>query len=42
MLVIGGSGAAKIRSYMKPNIPEANTNYAVTDPKQEVLTVTDG
>ena len=33
VLVIGGSGAAKTRSYVKPNILEANTNYVVTDPK---------
>ena len=42
VLVIGGSGAAKTRSYVKPNILEANTNYVVTDPKQEVLTATGG
>ena len=42
VLVIGGSGAAKTRSYAKPNILEANTNYVVTDPKQEVLTATGG
>ena len=42
ILVIGGSGAAKTRSYVKPNILEANTNYVVTDPKQEVLTATGG
>ena len=41
-LVIGGSGSAKTRSYVKPNILEANTNYVVTDPKQEVLTATGG
>ena len=33
VLVIGGSGAGKSRSYVKPNILEANTNYVVTDPK---------
>ena len=33
VLVIG-SGAAKTRSYVKPNILEANTSYVVTDPKQ--------
>ena len=37
VLVIGGSGAAKTRSYVKPNILEANTNYVITDPKMEVL-----
>ena len=39
---IGGSGAAKTRSYVKPNILEANTNYVITDPKMEVLTATGG
>ena len=42
VLVIGGSGSAKTRSYVKPNILEANTNYVITDPKQEVLTATGG
>lgn len=42
VLVIGGSGAAKTQSYVKPNILEANTNYVVTDSKQEVLTATGG
>ena len=42
VLVIGGSGAAKARSYVKPNILEANTNYVITDPKMEVLTATGG
>ena len=42
VLVIGGSGAAKPRSYVKPNILEANTNYVITDPKMEVLTATGG
>ncbi|MFQ9917644.1 MAG: type IV secretory system conjugative DNA transfer family protein [Flavonifractor plautii] len=36
------SGSAKTRSYVKPNILEANTNYVITDPKQEVLTATGG
>ena len=40
VLVIGG--AAKTRSYVKPNILEANTNYVITDPKMEVLTATGG
>lgn len=34
VLVIGGSGAAKTRGYVKPNILQANTNYVVTDPKE--------
>ena len=42
VLVIGGRGAAKTRSYVKPNILEANTNYVITDPKMEVLTATGG
>ena len=42
MLVIGGSGTAKTRGYVKPNILEANTNYVITDPKMEVLTDTGG
>ena len=40
VLVIGGSGAAKTRGYVKPNILEANSNYVITDPKMEVLTAT--
>lgn len=40
VLVIGGSGAAKTRSYVLPNILEANTNYVITDPKSEVLLAT--
>ena len=42
VLVIGGSGAGKSRTYVKPNILEANTNYVVTDPKEEVLLATGG
>ena len=42
VLVIGGSGAGKSRSFVKPNILEANTNYVVTDPKSEVLMATGG
>ena len=42
VLVIGGSGAGKSRSYVVPNILEANTNYVVTDPKEEVLIKTGG
>ena len=42
VLVIGGSGAAKTRSYVLPNILEANTNYVITDPKSEVLFATGG
>ncbi|NCB62833.1 MAG: type IV secretory system conjugative DNA transfer family protein [Clostridia bacterium] len=42
VLVIGGSGAAKTRSYVKPNILQTNTNFVITDPKMEVLTATGG
>lgn len=42
VLVIGGSGAAKTRGYVKPNILQANTNFVITDPKQEVLFSTGG
>ena len=42
VLVIGGSGAAKTRGYVLPNILEANTNFVITDPKMEVLTATGG
>ena len=42
VLIIGGSGAAKTRGYVKPNILQANTNYVITDPKSEVLMATGG
>ena len=42
VLVIGGSGAAKTRSFVVPNILQANTNYVITDPKMEVLIKTGG
>lgn len=42
VLVIGGSGAGKSRTYVVPNILEANTNYVITDPKMEVLIKTGG
>ena len=42
VLVIGGSGAAKTRSFVFPNILTANTNYVITDPKVEVLLATGG
>ena len=41
-LVIVGSGAAKTRSFVLPNILTANTNYVITDPKSEVLLATGG
>ena len=42
VLVIGGSGASKTRSYVLPNVLQANTNYVITDPKSEVLLATGG
>ena len=42
VLVIGGSGSAKTRSFVLPNILTANTNYVITDPKSEVLLATGG
>ena len=42
VLVIGGSGATKTRSFVLPNILTANTNYVITDPKSEVLLATGG
>ena len=42
VLVIGGSGAAKTRSFVLPNILTTNTNYVITDPKSEVLLATGG
>ena len=42
VLVIGGSGAAKTRSFVLPYILTANTNYVITDPKSEVLLATGG
>lgn len=35
--VIGGSGAGKTYSYVKPNLIQANTSFVVTDPKGEIL-----
>ena len=40
VLVIGGSGSAKTRGYAKPNVLQTNTNYVITDPKQEILDAT--
>jgi len=35
-IVVGGSGSAKTRSVVKPNVYLGNTSYIVTDPKGEV------
>lgn len=40
ILVIGGSGASKTRGFCLPSILSANSNYVVTDPKQEILNAT--
>ncbi len=37
MLIIGGSGTMKTRSFVIPNILQANTSYVITDPKGEIL-----
>lgn len=41
VLVIGGSGSAKTRGFVKPNILEGNgCSMVITDPKMEVLNAT--
>lgn len=35
--IVGGSGAAKTRGYVMPNLMQANSSYVVTDPKGENL-----
>jgi len=37
VLVVGGSGSGKTRSYAKPNVMQANTSLVVLDPKGEIL-----
>jgi type IV secretion system protein VirD4 len=37
VLVIGGSGSGKTRSYAKPNVMQASTSMVVLDPKGEIL-----
>ncbi|MCL6557593.1 MAG: type IV secretory system conjugative DNA transfer family protein [Firmicutes bacterium] len=37
VLVVGGSGSGKTRSYAKPNVMQANTSFVVLDPKGEIL-----
>ena len=32
VLVVGGSGSGKTRSYAKPNIMQCNTSFIITDP----------
>jgi type IV secretion system protein VirD4 len=37
VLVVGGSGSGKTRSYAKVNVMQANSSMAVLDPKGEIL-----
>jgi type IV secretion system protein VirD4 len=37
VLVVGGSGSGKTRSYAKPNVMQANTSMLILDPKGEIL-----
>ena len=42
VLVIGGSGAGKSRSYAIPNAMQGNCSFVLTDPKGEILRKTGG
>ena len=42
VLVVGGSGAGKSRSYAIPNVLNANCSMVITDPKSEILRKTGG
>jgi type IV secretion system protein VirD4 len=37
VMVVGGSGSGKTRSYAKPNVMQANSSILVLDPKGEIL-----
>jgi type IV secretion system protein VirD4 len=37
VVVIGGSGSGKTRSFVKPNLMQCHSSYVVTDPKGTVL-----
>jgi len=37
VLIIGGSGSGKTRSYVLPNILQAHGSYIITDPKGEIF-----
>ena len=37
VLVIGGSGSGKTRSFVKPNLMQLHSSYVVTDPKGTIL-----
>lgn len=36
-LIVGTSGSGKTRFWLKPNLLQMNTSYAITDPKGEIL-----
>lgn len=38
VVVIGGSGSGKTRSYVKPSLLQMHSSYVVTDPKGTILT----
>ena len=42
VLVVGGSGAGKSRTYAIPNIMQCNCSMVITDPKAELLRKTGG
>ena len=42
VLVVGGSGAGKSRTYASPNIMQCNFSMVITDPKAELLRKTGG
>ena len=42
VLVVGGSGAGKTRTYAVPNVLEAGCSMVITDPKGEILRKTSG
>ena len=42
VLIVGGSGAGKTRTYAVPNVLEAGCSMVITDPKGEILRKTGG
>lgn len=42
VLVVGGSGTGKTRTYAVPNVLEAGCSMVITDPKREILRKTGG
>lgn len=37
VLIVGGAGSGKTRTYAMPNIMQLSTSYVITDPKGEIL-----